>query len=176
MMGFAQIRGGREDGENGGRGTLPEGATISEAQHATGARGPSEQSQELHPAWRAGPKTSPVDRQADADCEGQEGKIRDVSGPERSRRERATRTQPHKQGFFPEGQGEGGGETGIWKGENRRVDAVKRVYIYYQLARQNKSEDEAVSKRSRCLHRTFVNQIPSNSSDHRALLYWLALL
>lgn len=170
MMGFAQIRGGREDGENGG--TPLEGATISEAQHATGARGPSEQSQELHPAWRAGPKTSSVDRQADADCEGQEGKIRDVSGPERSRRERATRTQPHKQGFFPEGQGEGG----IWRGENRRVDAFKRVYIYYQLARQNKSEDEAVSKRSRCLHRTFVNQIPFNSSDHRALLYWLALL
>lgn len=29
---------------------------------------------------------------------------------------------------------------------------------------------------SNCLHRMFVNQIPSISFDHRTLLYWLAPL
>lgn len=99
-----------------GDGAPPEGATISEAQHAMGVHGPFEQSQELHPAWRAGQKMRLVDRQAEADCEGQKGKIGDAREPERSRREQATGTQQHKQGYFPDGKGEGGGETGILEG------------------------------------------------------------
>lgn len=66
-------------------------------------------------AWRVGEKKRLGVRQAGAPREGQEGKFRDASDLERSRREGATRTHRHKQGYFPEGTWQGGGETGIWE-------------------------------------------------------------
>lgn len=102
--------------ESRGRGTPPEGAAISEARHAVGAHGQSEQSGELHLTWRAGGTMREVNRRAEAGCEGEKGTTRDASDPRWQEREKQPEHEDHKQGFFSEGRGLKEEAFGGWGG------------------------------------------------------------